>query len=550
MATVSHHTPDPASSFLTASRNNPLTLQQSQAWHALRIYFLYRFVFALFLSWSIYAEHGLTMIGSYDSHLFSKCLFAYTLLLGLSSIPLYQDKYAYHLHAIFHLTLDLICIPILIHASGGIGSGLDTLLLMSVAACGLLIGGLYAVGFASLCSLAFLGEVVYSDLYDIFETTRYTQASVLGICSFAVSLLAHSMGRRAEQSEYLANQHRKDIKRLEKLNAHIIQNLQSGIIIIDPAKGIQFINQSVLQFFALDTMPESLLTISEMLDQSYHQWLATPRQDSFVLNGEHEASILARIMTLDTEGKPYHLIWFEDLSVETQRIQQAKLASLGHLAASIAHEIRNPLTVISHASQLLEETSDLNEETLKLSQLIIRHTFRVNRIIDNILSLAQRRPACLEKIELKHWLQGFSVKFCDDYHLAHHQLCLDDHCIENAVIRVDPSQLKQVLSNLCSNAIKHSVASSRQRIELKINEDEDKIHIDVTNYGAKISTLIRDKLFEPFFTTSETGTGLGLYISKELAELNQGKLVYLPDSVAGNTFRLSFPKHRQQVISL
>ena len=550
MSSISQHKYFLSENLLPATDKSQRSLERSQAWQALRVYFFYRFALALFLVWAIYSGKGPSMIASHNLSVFTYTIILYTVLLGLSSIALHKAKYRYRFHAYFHLTLDLVCMPILIHSSGGIGSGLEALLLMSVAASGLLIGGLNSVGFAALCSLAFLGEVVYSNIYAVFEKTHYTEASVLGICCFAVSLFAHSMGRRAEQSERLARERGKDIERLEKLNAHIIQNLQSGVIILDPVKGIQSINQSALECFNIQESPNRLSEISVALAQSYHLWLINPKQDSFTLDAAKESSIVARIMALETAGKPYHMVWFEDLSVETQRIQQAKLVSLGHLAASIAHEIRNPLNVISHASQLLEETSGLKKESIKLSQLIVRHASRVNKIIDNILKLAQRKPACLEEVELNQWLNDFVEFFQEDYSPGNRNLYFNHQHNLASNLRVDPSQLKQILTNLCSNAIKHSRGSSNNRVEIIVNEADDKIIIDVVDNGMDIPEENRHKLFEPFFTTSETGTGLGLYISRELSELNQGWLEYIRNPDVGNVFRLSFPKYRQQVISL
>ncbi len=550
MSSISQHKFFQSDAGKSASHTQ-LNLEHSQAWQALRIYFFYRFALAVFLLWAIYSGRGPAMIASHNLIIFRYSIIAYTVLLGLSSIPLHNGKYGYRLHALYHLALDLCFIPLFIHSSGGIGSGLEALLLMSVAASGLLLGGLYSVGFAALCSLAFLGEVVYSDLYGVFQNTHYTQAAVLGTCCFAVSLFAHSMGRRAEQSERLANQRGKDIERLEKLNAHIIQNLQSGVIIIDPVKGMQSINQSALQFFNLHEMPGELSEISAKLAVSYHHWLSDPQQDSFALEGLHEMPILARIMALETAGKPYHLIWFEDLSVETQRVQQAKLVSLGHLAASIAHEVRNPLNVISHASQLLEEAPDLSKESLKLCELIVRHASRVNKIIDNILQQAQRKPACLETIKLNGWLQDFAEHFQEEIQHKNHVIRFDKSLLATTLtIRADASQLKQMLTNLCTNAIKHAASSADQVIEIAVGVVEESINIDVIDSGLGIPEADRAKLFEPFFTTSETGTGLGLYISKELSEMNQGSLNYFPRPQGGSVFRLSFPQQREQVISL
>ncbi|MCH9697995.1 MAG: HAMP domain-containing histidine kinase [Gammaproteobacteria bacterium] len=521
----------------------------SHSWQALRIFVFYRFALALFLVWSVYSGKGPSMIASYDRILFSICVMFYAVMLVFSSVSILKYQFEFRTLAFFHLALDLFCLPILIYSSGGIGSGLEALLLMSVAASGLLIGGLYSIGFAALCSLVFLSEAVIADFYNIFQRTHYAEASVLGICSFTVAMIAHSLGRRAESSERLAKERGKDIERLLKLNAYIIQNLQSGVMIIDPVKGIQSVNQSALKFFNLDKTPGVLDDISEQLKQFYQNWLKHSDQDTFELERVDQPPVLSRFIQLDTDDKPYHMVWFEDYSVESKRIQQAKLVSLGHLSASIAHEVRNPLNVISHASQLLEEKQDLDESTRQLSQLIIRHSVRVNRIIENILKLAQRKPANLIAVDINTWILEFINDFQDDFHQYKQRIKVIAKPDNQLILRADLSQLKQILNNLCTNALKHSV-NPEECVELEIHCQDAEIHIDILDRGAGIAEQHRDKLFEPFFTTSETGTGLGLYISRELAELNQASLVYLPRSGGGSCFRLTFAMHSQQVISL
>ena len=221
------------------------------------------------------------------------------------------------------------------------------------------------------------------------------------------------------------------------------------------------------------------------------------------------------------------------------------------MAASIAHEIRNPLNVISHASQLLEETPDQNQEKQQLTTLIVRHSTRVNKIIDNILQLAQRKPACLETIQLNSWLQDFVAQFQEDFQHKNHTIRFDKSLSSTTLtIRADSSQLKQILTNICANAIKHAASSLEPVVELTVSIVEESVNINIIDHGSGIPEANRAKLFEPFFTTSQTGTGLGLYISRELAELNQGSLNYFPGSKGGSIFRLSFPHQREQVISL
>ena len=192
----------------------------------------------------------------------------------------------------------------------GIGSGLEALLLMSVAASGLLIGGVYSVGFAALCSLAFLGDVVYSDVYEVFENTRYTEASVLGICCFRqCRYLRILWGVELNTVSVWQNSVVKILSDW-KNSIHILYRIcNPGLLFFDPVTGIQHRSaQSALQFFSLETMPSMLVEASAELSQRYIDWLADPRQDSFALEGQHGTQILVCIMALQTAGKPYHMI--------------------------------------------------------------------------------------------------------------------------------------------------------------------------------------------------------------------------------------------------
>jgi two-component system, NtrC family, sensor histidine kinase PilS len=219
------------------------------------------------------------------------------------------------------------------------------------------------------------------------------------------------------------------------------------------------------------------------------------------------------------------------------------LASLGRLTASIAHEIRNPLGAISHASQLLGEAENLGASDRRLLEIINNHSKRVNQIIENILQLSRRRPAAPEPVNLRQWLPQFiadyktsksngnqlNIALQEHGLLAHknrHEY--DDTQEQQLAAKFDLSQLQQVLTNLCDNGLRYGSAQPGRpdlRIEIGLDSHQQP-YIRVVDYGPGISDENRKHLFEPFFTTENTGSGLGLYICKELCEANQALIGY------------------------
>ena len=226
-----------------------------------------------------------------------------------------------------------------------------------------------------------------------------------------------------------------------------------------------------------------------------------------------------------------------------QQAQQLKLASLGRLTASIAHEIRNPLGAISHASQLLAESRHLDKGDLRLTEIIEEQSKRVNTIVKNIMQLSRRDRAQPEDLFLRPWLDQFIQEF-----IHHEKIPAERIQVEitppDLQIRFDPTQLHQILWNLCHNGIHHGAG----RLVLRGGSTRQPYHqyLDIMDDGDGIDAGMAHAIFEPFFTTANHGTGLGLYIAKELCESNQARLNYVPEN-EGTHFRITFadPRRRQ-----
>lgn len=233
------------------------------------------------------------------------------------------------------------------------------------------------------------------------------------------------------------------------------------------------------------------------------------------------------------------LVMLEDAAFIENQVQQMKLASLGRLTAGIAHEVRNPLAAIAHSAQLLAE-SDLDAGESRMVEIQIEHCRRINAIVEGILQVSRRGRIIQEDIELRSWIEEFISDFRAHRDLPADRIRLD--CDSDRVHgRFQPEQLRQILMNLCNNCIDHGRADDGEPVDITIRLREppgEPPRIEVTDNGQPISTETLDDLFEPFFTTSHSGTGLGLYLARELCELNDAQLQYLrmPD---GNCMRIS-----------
>lgn len=495
-----------------------------QAWLLLKIFFIYRFISASLFVMLFFFRFGPMGLGAHDAQLYQFTSLGYLGISLLNAPFIFRRLASYARLAQGVIFTDIVFITILMHASGGVTSGVGGLLAISIAAAGLLIGGRCALLFAALASLAVLTEQVYDMQIHAFNLNSLNYSGLLGITFFAIALISMILAQRVEQSASLAQRHAQTIVRLEELNRYIIQHLQSGIMIVDDRQFIVLSNYSALRLLGISESPTHLADVSGMLQQAFLLWNQNREQDFAIIQLDNGEEIQVRFSLLTVENECLHMLLFEDISLYNQRLQQSKLASLGRLTASIAHEIRNPLSAISHAGQLLSEAPELKPEDLRLTQIIQTHCQRVNNIIEDILKLSRRNPSQKQKIILDQWLPAYVREqnlgrggFVEAFNLSFKQTELNAY--------IDPGHLKQILDNLCANALKYGKPESGAiRVEVDMENNQPCIRVIDNGPGIDHEGLLH--LFEPFFTTSRQGTGLGLYISKELAELNQAELSY------------------------
>ena len=509
----------------------------SQAWQLLNIYYIYRFILACSFGVLFYFKFEPVLFNPFNRQLYGYSSLIYLALTFALGICIFWRVLSYSLLAQLLIFSDIVMLTLLMHSSGGISSGVGILLAVSMAAGGLLIGGRCALVFAAIASFAILSAELYVGQSQAFAKTNYPYAGMLGASYFAIALLALVLARRSEQMLQLSDKQQHTILQLEELNQYIIQHLQSGIVIADQQQVIHMANQAALRFASLSLIPHRLRGISQSLSQAFQQWLAAPEHSEALIQLSGKTGIQCRFTQLPTHQQVYYMIILEDIALYNQRLQQSKLASLGRLTASIAHEIRNPLGAISHAGQLLSESPQLTGQDLRLTKIIQTNSDRVNQIIEDILNLSKRSDSTREKIDLSHWTKGYVENFCLEHAVSTASaftLSLSDTPMLGYI---DLGHLKQIMDNLCQNALRYG-APERGAILIRTQNSPHGPCLDVIDNGAGISPEHIDQLFEPFFTTSSSGTGLGLYISRELAELNQAKLSYHLTDENRSCFRL------------
>ncbi|MBE9561728.1 MAG: HAMP domain-containing histidine kinase [Proteobacteria bacterium] len=229
----------------------------------------------------------------------------------------------------------------------------------------------------------------------------------------------------------------------------------------------------------------------------------------------------------------------EDATLTTRRATQLKLASLGRLTASIAHEVRNPLGAISHAAQLLEESPHTSTNNDTLIKIISKNSWRVNKIVENILQLSRNKPPNTENFDLAIWLRSYTDEF-----IQQHSLIKSDIKLKNQdkplFVTFDQGQIFQVVNNLCENGLRYS--KDKPLLKLTIGMDSNRPYLDIQDCGQGMTDKTKNQIFEPFFTTEPKGNGLGLYLSREICEANQASLNLFSNTNRGCCFRISFPK--------
>lgn len=515
-------------------------MTSSQGWTPARIYNIYRIAIACALLFLHFAPDA-PLIGKHSPNLFQATLFAYLgLILASTTLDHRRHQRAFPGWAQpTALITDLIMLTLVVHAQGGLEGGLAVLLLVTVAAGNILLRGRLGFLIAALATLSAMFEQFYFSIQEQFDSPfMLTESGLLGIAFFMVSLIIQQVAQRLEHSEQIARRQRVAIERLEALNQQIVQRMRTGVMVFDEQHQVLMSNHAANNLFDSPMLGKRL---PQTLISRHERWQDNPMLPLATLRvSEQSPTLSPRFASLDTGHENLTLIFLEDTARVAQEAQQLNLSSLGRLSATLAHEIRNPLSAINHATDLLLDGEPSAEDQHLLS-IIRNHVTRVNGIIHDVLDLSRRGKGNAERFVLATLLQSIQ----ESWNLKTEGSPVELACGDDVEVRFDPNQLTRVLDNLIANALKHGGEGTRIRLHCGTHDRTGLPWLRIHDNGTGIDEEAARHLFEPFYTTATDGNGLGLYLCRELCQANQATLD-LEDTETGACFVITFAHpHRQ-----
>jgi two-component system, NtrC family, sensor histidine kinase PilS len=536
-----------------APRRAPALTRDAGAldWRILRIANVYRGLIAVLLLALFSLGGDPRLVGDAKPVLFLWTVLSYLGSSIVAAVTLTRLRPGAVIQGLAQFTVDIVALVLIMAASGG-PAGLSSLLFFPIGAGSLVLGFRVSILLAAIATIALLTMQGVLVLASGIGTAAITQMGLFGAILFFTATGGHVLSNRLAESEALAKRRGLDLANLSQLNQFIIQHLQTGVLVLDSAGQIRLINQIASEMLGISNrmVGQRLSDLVEPLDQRYSAWISDPAVASAAFStASSDAVLMPYFMRIgDGEGSGT-LVFLEDTRIAREQAQQMKLAALGRLTASIAHEIRNPLAAISHAGELLGEGGLNGDESTRLTNIIGAQSARVNTIVENVMQLSRRSGSRPEELPLRDWLHDFMDEYRTVHRLPADLLLLrlpdDEH---DLIVRADPTHLHQVLSNLCDNARKHADPEAQGPVDVSAYADEaGRIRVEVEDRGAGIEPDRADHIFEPFYTGGMQGAGLGLYISRELCEWNRARLDYFPRPDGGSCFRISFPNPAQWV---
>jgi two-component system sensor histidine kinase PilS (NtrC family) len=532
-------------------RRGATAAQDDFAWRVLILLNLFRLSVGAVLLAVFYLVESPRIVGEYDAALAWWSLVA---LFGAGCVflaLLQRRSPEARWQIYFQFATDLVAATLLMHASGGVSSGLGGVLIVSVGALSLLVRADRAFLLAAVSTLVLLGEQTYSQVEGVTTGTQFAAVGILGAVIFVITAVVQLLRMRLVETEALAEQRGLDLRNLVELNEYIIQHLRESIVVVDDDDQVRLINESAVKLLGPGAARAnaSLAAVYPELADRLLSWRRNTNVDraQMAFTAPDGTTIQPHFAPLASGRDRGVVIFLEDTTLIAERVQQAKLAALGRLSASIAHEIRNPLGAMSHAGQLLAESPGVGDPERRLTDIIRVNARRVSQIVESVLALSRREPTHPERLQLIPWVEDFTREFVETLELYEGAVGLVTGA-PDIEVRMDPTHLHQILWNLCDNAVKYaSAAAGAIAVEIScgVLEPSGRPYLEVADRGPGIKPDKVEQIFEPFYTSQPGGTGLGLYISRELAERNGAALRYQPRPGGGSAFRIVFADPRR-----
>lgn len=441
------------------------------------------------------------------------------------------------------LLVDITATVLLAHALPGASAGLSMALLFNIAAAATLLPLSWGMAIAVTAGAATAGEYAWN-LLETGQPTRTLAELAMFITSFlALAFVSYQVGNRARRNQQLANQRGDEVANLFQINELIIRRMRTGVLVVDAGNRITLANEAASTLIGDNegnsgTGQLELGSAAPDLSRRLQRWRnGWSNEETPLQLSPDQPEVQPRFARL-LAGSDLTIIFLDDSSVVSRRAESLTLSAMGRFSASLAHEIRNPLAAINYAAQLLEESTAIGDTDRRLLQIIHQQCQRTNGIVESVLGLARRERANPENLDLAAFVRRFVLEYKQS-------LTLETDSIEPIINEssvhglVDPRHLHQILTVLVHNALKYGrTGQDPARVRLRVARQDRSAVIDVMDRGPGIPESVAQQLFRPFFTTSEHGTGLGLYIARELCRANQASLEYVSVPAGGACFRL------------
>jgi two-component system sensor histidine kinase PilS (NtrC family) len=507
-------------------------------WTSLRYFVLYRCCIAgLLFASSLFHPSAFSILSPDPGYVHLSVTGLYLLATTLSFVGLYFYRQRFNLQLTAHVLVDVLVLTLLMHTGGGLRSGLGAMLLVTLAGAGIVGQGRLVLLFAAVATLAVLFEQSYRAMMVDLDMVDFFQAGLYSAGFFAVAISARLLARRVISNEDLARKRGVDLRNQILVSQRVIEEMQDGVLVLGRNGSVKQHNPRAEQLLGLgDPAERKLANYSTELARGFSAWCQRASDEPMVVRAPASGMQLrARFVSTDSSESDV-LVFLEDMGRLQEQARQIKLAALGRLTANIAHEIRNPLSAINHAGELMREDS-LGPTNDRLLRIVLDNTQRVERIVSDVLELGRRDRAHREHIDLRQTLPILVEEYTLKENVAAGVVRFEFAGLARLVF--DRSHFHQVLWNLLGNALRHSRRMAGS-ICLRVQNGgrEGWVDVHVIDDGEGVDARYSEQIFEPFFTTHNRGTGLGLYIARELCEANGARLD-LMYSESGANFRIS-----------
>lgn len=495
-----------------------------QYWRSLFYFNVYRLIIGGLFLLSVTLDFGYRHLdfGVQDTGLFLRASYLYLFACCVSLVLLWRVPQYFSLQLGSQVIIDIVVCLILMYASGGGRSGIGALLLVSLAAAALIGEGRMVLFYAALASIGLLGLQVGQSLDGVLDAPAFLRVGVLSLAFFATALVARLLARRVVASEALARRRGEDLRRQLRLTSRVIAMLEAGVLVVSIDGKILQANpraRALLQLREEDR--GSLHRLDALLGESFQEWRrnAVPERLDFSPQWRRDLLLNAHFVDVPETGGDA-LVFLQDVGEAREQERRMKLAALGRLTAGIAHEIRNPLSSIRHATELLREDC-MDAAAKRMYDIVLDNAERLERIVRDVLELGRRDSAVRQDVPLGPFFVAFLPDFMATVGWPAERVRMETR--SEISLRFDPSHLRQVLWNLMSNAGRYA---SNDDGAIRILVENHPVRLTVEDDGPGVPEAEVSKLFEPFHTTRRDGNGLGLYIARELCEANGHRLVY------------------------